>query len=113
MSADAPRLPSPPGLEGVPIISDDVELIELSESQLTDYVRQAKDTYSHYFPEGHEPLVQTDRAMILLAKNVTDAVFERRFLPIKARYLLDENQDLYIRKAPGQCYGKVIPLIDF
>jgi hypothetical protein len=105
MSADAPRLPPSPGLEGVPIISDDVELNDLSESQLIDYVRQAKGTYSHYFPESREPLVQTDRAMILLAKNVTDAVFERRFLPIKARYLLDKNQDLYIRKAPGRCHG--------
>ena len=60
-----------------------------------------------YFPEGREPLVQTDRAMILLAKNVTDAVFESRFLPIKARYLLDENLDLYIRKVPGRCHGVV------
>jgi hypothetical protein len=108
MSADAPRFPPPPGLEGVPIIDEDVEVNDLSESQLIDYVRQAKDTYSHYFPEGREPLVQTDRAMILLAKNVTDTVFERRFLPIKARYLLDENQDLYIRKVPGRCHGVVI-----
>jgi hypothetical protein len=45
--------------------------------------------------------------MIVLAKNVTDVVFERRFLPIKARYLLDENQDLYIRKAPGKCHAFV------
>jgi hypothetical protein len=105
--AGAPRLPPPPGLEGVPIIDKDVELNGLSESQLIDYVRQAKDTHSHYFPEGREPLVQTDRAMILLAVNVTDAVFESRFLPIKARYLLDENQDLYIRKVPGTCHGEV------
>jgi hypothetical protein len=80
LSADAPRLPPPPaGLAGVPIIDEDVELNDLSESQLIDYVRQAKDTYIHYFPEGRAPLVQTDRAMIPLAKNVTDAVFERRF----------------------------------
>jgi hypothetical protein len=102
MSADAPRLPPPPGLAGVPIIDEDVELKDLSESQLIDYVRQDKDAYSHYFPEGCAPLVQTDRAMILLAKNVTDAVFESRFLPIKARYLLDENQDLYIRNVMAQ-----------
>jgi hypothetical protein len=106
-SAGASRLPPPPGLEGVPIIDKDVELNDLSESQLIDYVRQAKDTYSHYFPEGREPLVQTDRAIILLAKNVTDAVFESRFLPIKARCLLGENQDLYIRKVPGMCHGVV------
>lgn len=95
------------GLEGVPIISEDVDLADLSESQLIHYVRQAKDAFSHYFPEGHEPLVQTDRALILLAKNVTDQVFESRFLPIKARYLLDENMDLYIRKVPGRCHGQV------
>jgi hypothetical protein len=80
--AGAPRLPPPPGLEGVPIIDKDVELNDLSESQLIDYVRQAKDTHGHYFPESREPLVQTDRAMILLAKNVTDAVFESRFLKV-------------------------------
>ena len=45
--------------------------------------------------------------MILLAKNVTDSVFETRFLPIKARYLLDENLDLYIRKVPGQCHVSI------
>jgi hypothetical protein len=95
LSADAPRLPPPPGLEGVPIIDEDVELNDLSESQLIDFVRQTNDNYSQYFPEGREPLVQTDRAMILLAKNVTDAVFESRFLPIKARYLLDINQDQF------------------
>jgi hypothetical protein len=61
MSADAPRLPPPPGLEGVPIIDEDVELNDLSESQLIAYVRQAKDAHSHYFPEGRAPLVQTDR----------------------------------------------------
>jgi hypothetical protein len=113
MSADAPRLPPPPGLEGVPIISEDVELNDLSESQLVVYVRQAKDAHSHYFPEGRVPLVQTDRAMILLAKNVTDTFFERRFLPIKARYLLDENQDLYIRKTPGQCHSRVSAQVCF
>jgi hypothetical protein len=96
MSADAPRLPTSPGLEDVPIIDENVELNDLSESQLIDYVRQAKDTYSRYFPEGHVPLVQTDHAMILLAKNVTEEVFERRFVPIKARYLLNQNMDLYI-----------------
>jgi hypothetical protein len=42
-----------------------------------------------------------------LAKNVTDTVFDRRFMPIKARYLLDENQDLYIRKVPGDCHSRV------
>ncbi len=47
--------------------------------------------------------MQTDRPLILLAKNVTDAVFESRFLTIKARSLLDENQDLHIRKVPGYC----------
>jgi hypothetical protein len=113
-SVGAPRLPPPPGpLEGVPIINKDVGLNDLSESQLIDYVRQAKDTYSHYFPEGREPLVQTDRAMILLAKNVTDAVFESRFLPIKARYLLDENQDLYICKVTDMCHGKVSTQVIF
>jgi hypothetical protein len=71
MSGDDFRLSPVAGLEGVPIIDEDVELNDLSESQLIDYVRQAKDTYSHYFPEGREPLVQTDRALILLAKNVT------------------------------------------
>jgi hypothetical protein len=68
-----------PGLEGVPIISEEVVLTDLSESQLIDYVSQAKDAHSRYFPEGREPLAQTDRAMILLAKNVTDEVFESFF----------------------------------
>jgi hypothetical protein len=81
------------GLHDVPIISETVDLTSLSESQLDDYVRQAKDMYSDLFPEGREPLIQTDRAMILLAKNVTDSVFESRFLPIPARYLLDEHLD--------------------
>jgi hypothetical protein len=111
MSRDDPQQPPPAismaGLDDVPIISEDVDLTSLSESQLVNYVRQAKDTYSDAFPEGREPLIQTDRAMILLAKNVTDAVFETRFLPIKARYLLDENLDLYIRKVPGRCHSRV------
>jgi hypothetical protein len=95
------------GLHDVPIISENVDLTSLSESQLDDYVRQAKDMYSDLFPEGREPLIQTDRAMILLAKNVTDSVFESRFLPIPGRYLLDENLDLYIRKVPGRCHSRV------
>ena len=110
MSRDDPQQPpaiNMAGLDDVPIISENVDLTSLPESQLDDYVRQAKDMYSHVFPEGREPLIQTDRAMILLAKNVTDAVFESRFLPIKARYLLDENLDLYIRKVPGRCHGRV------
>jgi hypothetical protein len=107
MISDASRLPPVAGLEDVPIISEDVDVSVLPESQLINYVRQAKDAYSQYFPEGREPVVQSERAMILLAKNVTDAVFESRFLPIKARYLLDEHQDLYIRKVPGWCHGAV------
>ena len=95
------------GMRGVPIINEDVDFMNLSDSQLVAYVRQAKDTYSFYFPEGCEELVQTERALILLAKNVTESIFNARFLPIKARYLLDENMDLYIRKVPGMCHSEV------
>jgi hypothetical protein len=95
------------GLEGVPIISEDVDLTDLSESELIGYVRQAKNAHSHYFPEGLPPLVETDRAMILFARNVSATVFESQCVPIKARYLSDQNLDLYIRKVAGACHGSV------
>jgi hypothetical protein len=44
MSGDDPRLSPVAALEGVPIIDEDVELKDLSESQLIDYVRRVKDT---------------------------------------------------------------------
>lgn len=109
MTGDDPPPPAAatrPGVD-VPIISEDVVLTDLSESRLRSYVSQAKEAYCRYFPEGREPLVQTDRAMILLAKGVTHSFFDSHFLPIKARYLLDENLDLYIRKVPGDCHGQI------
>jgi hypothetical protein len=45
--------------------------------------------------------------MVLVARGVTESVFDSQLLPVKARYFLDENGDLYIRKVPGHCHGKL------
>jgi hypothetical protein len=81
----------------------------LLESKIINNVGQAKGTYSHYLPEVCEPLVQTDTpALIFLATNVTDTVFEGLFLPTKALYLLDENQDLYIRTKTQDLFDPLV-----
>lgn len=46
-------------------------MIDMSESQLMDRVREAKDKHSQYFPEGLISPQTDDHNMILLAKNVT------------------------------------------
>lgn len=94
-----------PGLD-VPVIDDGIDFSSLARSAVEAYIRQAKDVFVEYFPEGRRPSV-TDRSMVLVAHGVSEEVFDRVFLPVNARYLLEDNGDLYIRKVPGRCHAAV------
>ena len=90
---------------GVPIIDESVVIEDLPLPELQQFVRLAKDAYTEYFPEGQKHATPGP-ARILLAKHVSNKAMNC-FVPIKARYLRDENLDLYIRKVPGDCHGSV------
>jgi hypothetical protein len=99
-----------PGLDFA-IVEDGVDFNALEPSQMEEYIRRAKELFAEYFPEGGASSLDGPHR-VLVAHGVQEVVFERHLVPLKARLLLDENHDLYLRKVPRSCqsvvHGRVI-----
>jgi hypothetical protein len=104
------RHPSYPGLD-YPIIPDSVVLQTLSTSQIRDFIAKAKDRFPQYFPGGRAATVpdshESCRGHVLIARHVTAEQHDRLFDRESRSLQLEVDGNLYIRKVPGSCHGRL------
>ena len=102
------RHPSYPGLD-YPIIPDSEALETLSTSQIRDFIAEAKDRFSQYFPEGRAATVpdshESRRGHVLIARHVTVEQHDCLFDPESRSLQLESDGNLYVGKVPEYCHG--------